>query len=103
MALLKLEQPITRVSDPWNCQISEVVIMVHAPIDLVADSSNNGCVLNPVCCTSPREEAEQLRAISFLENGGTTSIGIDFGQRGCGKAAGTSILPDSDLLNQTSA
>ena len=41
-------------------------------MDLVADGSDDGCVLNPVSGTSPREAAEQLRAVSFLENGGTT-------------------------------
>lgn len=43
-----------------------------APIDLVAYGSDDGCVLNPVSGTSPREAAEQLRAVSFLENAGTT-------------------------------
>lgn len=46
-----------------------------APMDLVADGSDDGCVLNPVSAAahllSPREAAEQLRAVSFLENGGT--------------------------------
>lgn len=41
-------------------------------MDLVADGSDDGCVLNPVSGTSPREAAEQLRAVSFLGNAGTT-------------------------------
>ncbi|WOL04440.1 cytochrome c oxidase subunit 1 [Canna indica] len=42
----------------------------RAPIDLVAYGSDDGCVLNPVSGTSPREATEQLRAVSFLENAG---------------------------------
>lgn len=41
-------------------------------MDLVADGSDDGCVLNPVSGTSPREAAEQQRAVSFLGNAGTT-------------------------------